>query len=268
MRSTALLLVTAVALLVCPSLQAGDTVMQAMADELERSIKTLQEYAQLPLLGGYPVDDEGVPAARTVVAQRGLLKTLLSTRTPVRGISASSGNRRGGGAIPSNLVFSGTGGRSDPQLRQELIELVKERELEFGVIVRRVANPILTIMDDPMASMILFVGGRGGESAQSVIAAYKLYPDGHEELVRNLQVSDLDTSTFKEIVAISEQPTVTTIPFQPPSSARSMFSGPPLGGTPVISLVTPSLLFEDMTLKKPSGEIPKPPVASHPAFAK
>jgi predicted Zn-dependent protease len=218
----------------------------------------LQEHAQQPLLGGYAVDDEGVPAAETVLVRRGLLKTLLTTRTPVRGITDSTGNRRGDGAAPSNLVFSGSGGLTDEELRQELIELVKERELEYGVIVRRIANPILVVN-----------GSRRGEGVQPVIAAYRLYTDGREELIRNLLVSDLDAGAFKEIIAISEQQTVTTIPFRPTSSAMSWLSmgGRPAGGPPLISLVTPSLLFEDMTLKKPSGEIPKPPFAKHPFFA-
>jgi hypothetical protein len=232
---------------------------------------TLQTHAVQPLLGGYSVDDEGVPASKTVLAQRGLLKTLLSTRAPVRGISNSTGNRRGDGAVPSNLVFSGTGGLTDEELRQELIALVSERELEFGIIVRRVGNPILSTMDDPRSSMMRFFGGGGGdgEKVQPIIAAYKLFPDGREELIRNLQISGLDAGAFKEIIAISEQQTVTSIPFSSGSSAMSAFGmgGSAVGGPPLISLVTPSLLFEDMTLKKPSGEIPKPPIAPHPAFA-
>ena len=39
-------------------------------------------------------------------------------------------------------------------------------------------------------------------------------------------------------------------------------------GATVVSFVVPSLLFEDVTLTKPRGEIPKPPVAKHPFFDK
>ena len=38
--------------------------------------------------------------------------------------------------------------------------------------------------------------------------------------------------------------------------------------TGVVSFAVPALLFEDVTLKKPSGEIPKPQVAKHPFFDK
>jgi hypothetical protein len=34
----------------------------------------------------------------------------------------------------------------------------------------------------------------------------------------------------------------------------------------VVSFAVPSLLFEEMTLRKPAGEISKPQVAKHPFF--
>ena len=39
-------------------------------------------------------------------------------------------------------------------------------------------------------------------------------------------------------------------------------------GVAILSFVVPSLLFDDVTLKKPSSEIPKPPVVKHPYFDK
>ena len=37
-------------------------------------------------------------------------------------------------------------------------------------------------------------------------------------------------------------------------------------GLAILSSMVPSFLFEDLTLKKPTGEIPKPPVVKHPYF--
>jgi predicted Zn-dependent protease len=56
----------------------------------------LSQHGGVPLVGGYPVDDDAVRGGETQVVQAGILKTLLSTRNPVRGILSSSGNRRGG----------------------------------------------------------------------------------------------------------------------------------------------------------------------------
>lgn len=42
--------------------------------------------------GGFPVHDDGVRAAPTTLVERGILRTLLSTRNPVARVDASSGN--------------------------------------------------------------------------------------------------------------------------------------------------------------------------------
>jgi len=233
---------------------------------------TLTELDGSPLLGGYSADDDGVPARATTLVQRGVLKTLLATRTPVRGITSSTGNRRGASAAPSNLLVSPSQGMPPEALRQELLALVAERELPFGVIVRRIGNPMLGKDDDPWASIMSLMSPRGGEAAvQPVVAAFKVYPDGREELVRDVLFGDVGADSFKDIVAVSEGRGVHTMPLAAsgPSLMTMVFAiwGGPGNDAPLVSVVTPSLLFEDLTLKKPSGEIPKPPVAPHPAFA-
>ena len=39
-------------------------------------------------------------------------------------------------------------------------------------------------------------------------------------------------------------------------------------GPLVVSVSTPSLLFEDLALQRPTGEIPHLPVTPHPSFEK
>ncbi|MGH7675170.1 MAG: metallopeptidase TldD-related protein, partial [Gemmatimonadales bacterium] len=48
-------------------------------------------------LWGFRVDDDGVPAQATRVVERGILRTLLTARVPVRGHPRSTGNRWGDG---------------------------------------------------------------------------------------------------------------------------------------------------------------------------
>ena len=57
------------------------------------------------MLGGFRVDDDGVPAQPTTVVERGILKALLATRTPSRAAGRSTGSRRGAGAMASNLIL-------------------------------------------------------------------------------------------------------------------------------------------------------------------
>jgi hypothetical protein len=42
-----------------------------------------------------------------------------------------------------------------------------------------------------------------------------------------------------------------------------VFAGPTL-----VSYVVPSLLFEDLTIEQPSGEVPKPPLITNPLTTK
>jgi len=64
---------------------------------------TLRQYQDKPLLGTSRVDDDGVPAQRTILVESGTLKTMLAGRNPVAGITQSTGSRRGG-SVAEQLV--------------------------------------------------------------------------------------------------------------------------------------------------------------------
>jgi len=233
---------------------------------------TLAQYNEMPLAVHYRVDDEGVRARETPLVEHGILETLLSTRSPVPGVEHSTGNRRGPGILPSNLVVRAENGLSDQALREQFLKLVKQRGKEYGIVVRRLGNPALKA--SPQDTLSMFIQrGRGEESAEDPVVAYKVFLDGREELVRNVDMTGISVAAFKEIVAASNTQTVYSAPF----AARTLGMFPTFsffeiaqgeGGAPVISLVVPSLLFDDLTLRKPAGEIPKPPVSPHPFFAK
>lgn len=225
------------------------------------------EFGSQRLVGTNKVDDDGVPTRETRLVEKGYLKTLLATRVPVRGIPGSTGSRHGNGPMPTNLLMSAENGRTKEELKQELLRLVKERGNEFGVVIRRISNPLLT-----RDSMQIQLGGFGAagrlpDELRNIVVAYKVYPDGREELIRNVIISGITVQSFKEIVAASKAVTVSSEPL----ASRSVFSPPfDISATDAaispVSLAVPSLLFEELTLKKPAGEIPKPPVAKHPFF--
>jgi hypothetical protein len=196
---------------------------------------TQSSFQGTPLLGGHTVDDEGVRARPTTLVEKGILKTLLATRAPVSGIPQSTGSFRAYGAQPSNLIVAVDNGKSEPELKDQLLSLVKQRNKDFGIEVRRVGREI-----------------------------YKVYPDGHEELVRQGQFDGLDETAFKDLAAASRELTVYTIPFA--AYAGRLYAGQP--GMPLVSLVVPALLFEDLTLKPTAGELPKLPLSKHPFFEK
>ncbi|MDE0420012.1 MAG: metallopeptidase TldD-related protein [Gammaproteobacteria bacterium] len=211
-----------------------------------RDDPTLLEYGRHRLHGGYRVDDEGVRAAPTILVERGRLKALLTTRNPVEGIDASTGNRRGIAPVPSNLIVSADEGLPEDELRTEFVALIHERGNEFGIVVKRL---------------------RGS----TVVQAAKVYPDGRTVPIRKAELSGLSASTFKEIVAVSQAENIHTLRFSTARSAilsrTSAVHGSPRYDT-IGSVVVPDLLFEEVTLRKPLGNSPRPPVLAHPFFEK
>ncbi len=196
---------------------------------------TQSAYQGTPLAGGHAVDDEGVRARPTTLVENGFLKTLLNARDPVSGIPQSTGSYRTFGAQPSNVLVSVAEGMSEQELKNELMTLVKQRNEEFGVLVRGVGREI-----------------------------YRVYPDGREELMRVGQFDGLDDEAFKDLIAASRDLTVYTIPFA--AYGGRLYSGQ--AGVPLVSFVAPSLLFEDLSLKPPTGELPRLPLSKHPYFDK
>lgn len=228
---------------------------------------TLSRYDGEDLLGGYPVDDDAVLARPTLLIQRGILKTLLVGRSPVPGVVRSSGNRRGDRILPSNVVFEVDDGSSDEELKRELLALVAERDAEFGILVRRMSNPILTL--DPWMHVF---GARGaGPRAPGLIETYKVYADGREEPVRNVELSSVHIGVFRDIVAASSHLSVYTAPFAADAGEgrvplRIFLGASTPTNAPVVSWVVPSLLFDELTLRKARGDVQKPPIAPHPYF--
>jgi predicted Zn-dependent protease len=220
--------------------QVGTRVLPSFIDVADDPTAT-HEKEQL-LFGGYKVDLEGIVPRRTLLIEHGILKTVLTTRAPVRGISASTGNLRELGVAPSNLFVSSSKASTTDELRRRLLDSAKEQGNPYGLIVRRL-------------------------SGKAAVLTYRIYPDGHEELVRNADVADVTPASFKNISAVSDQRTVYT-EAAPVKTASPFSINAAAGGQPLVSYIVPSVLFNDVTIEKPSGESPKPTVLSNPVAEK
>jgi predicted Zn-dependent protease len=147
----------------------------------------------------------------------------------------STGNMRELGVLPGNLFVNASKSSSHEELRKQLIDLVTSRGLEYGMILRRF-------------------------SGTTAIEAARVYPDGHEESVRDARISDVSPSSFKDILAVSKDRTVYTTH----ASATSLVGLSSLANADLITYIVPDLLFEDMTVEHTSGDTPKPPAIPSP----
>jgi hypothetical protein len=158
----------------------------------------------------------------------------------------------------------------EEELIAELFQLMEERDLEFGVIVRRIANPLLVASLEPPGS-----GGgtgRGDGAVSGIVEAVKVYRDGHQEPLLDPRFSGLSAASFRDIVGASARRTVYSAPLRPEHASVALMSsgtlGSTLAGPAIVSVVVPDLLFEELTIAIPSEPVPRPPVIPHPYFAK
>lgn len=198
--------------------------------------------------GGFRVDDDGLPTRATLIVEHGILRTLIASRTPVRGILHSTGNRRGSAWAGGTVLMGTDSGLGEDALRKRLLDLAAARGSPYGLVVRRIANAASLRTGDPMAFL---AGMAAGPQAAGLAAtdAVKLFPDGHEEPVRGASIGNLTLEAFKDIVAAS--------------AARTVHTTTDIGPI-ALTYVVPALLFEDVAVRPPRGETPKLPILPPP----
>jgi hypothetical protein len=228
----------------------------------------------------YEVDDEGVPAQTVKVIEKGLLKRLLTSRTPVRGGLESNGHARatlGGPAMvaPTRLSVQPGSAISAAELKDRLRALCRERGQEYGLLLRRFQAVTSAEelspddLSDPGGEGLLgSLGGMRSGSPLQPLAVWPVYAaDGREELVRGLRLTDLRLGVLKTILAAGSQPT-TYSGFYAPAPQFSfgiMALGGPTDGVP-FTVTAPAVLFDEMELRPQRRSPDRGP--SYPAPAK
>lgn len=211
----------------------------------------LETYSKTKLIGGYQVDDEGVPAQKVSLIRKGMLEGFLMSRTPREDFPKSNGHGRsgyGGGARASisNLVVTATGGRSTRSLESKLISQARAEGEKFGIVVSLLDDYAVTSgYREPGETMR--PGGEGGLSLTPVLV-YKVSRAGKRELLRGVEIEGLRVRSLKEIIGTSIK-----------SAAHNMLSG-----SLAASIIAPDLLFEEADVKERTGNNPKLPILKSP----
>jgi hypothetical protein len=222
------------------------------------------EWHGRPLFGHYEVDREGVAAKALKLVDKGVLKSFLLTRQPVRGFEGSNGRARLPGgygsstAAFSNLFISSTETVPARQMKQKLIELIQSRSKPYGLLVRRMDFPSTGTADE--VRRILTASQGSGHPVSSPILIYKVFPDGHEEIVRGLRFRGFNVKSLRDILATGDDAEAfefmdSSVPF-----ALVGFSS----FTTESCVVAPSILIDDLELHPVEEEMPKLPLVPAP----
>lgn len=226
-----------------------------------------------PLIGSYQVDDQGVPARPVTLIEQGVLKTLLMSRRPRKEIPESNGHGRSmqygsASAQAGNLFIKTTGGKAFAELKQELINLSKAQGLTHGLMIKMLDNP--GISGREFSSLF---SPRPREQAPAPLLVYKVsVEDGSEQLVRGLTESHFTPRILKDIVAASSDYHVNNRLMSGGGGLSGMifgFGSGDVGGEGIpVTIIAPSVLFEEVELKGATGPQKKPALLPHPFFAR
>lgn len=218
------------------------------------------------LLGHLEVDEEGVAAKPLTLVEKGTLKTFLLTRQPVKGFDASNGRARMPGlygartASVSNLFVRSSASVKGPELKAQMLKLLSDRNKPWGIIIRKMDFPSAATGEE-LRRLAMAASQSGAVRVISTpVLAYKVYPDGREELVRGLRFRGLNARAFRDILAASEE----TYALHYLNKLAPMALLTAGGYVSTVSVISPSLLFEELELEHPQEELPKLPVVPPP----
>jgi TldD protein len=209
---------------------------------------TMKKLGKQDLLGFYQFDDEGVPAQRVSLVDRGVLKNFEMSRSPLADFPRSNGHgRRQLGATPvsrqGNLIVQSSKMVTNAELRAKLIELIKAQGKQFGLLI------------DDIAGGFTFTG-RGQPQAFQVLplVVYKVYADGRpDELVRGVDIVGTPLAALTKIVATGDTPEV-----------FNGYCGAESGSVPVAA-ASPAILISELEVQKKESSTDRPPILPPPA---
>jgi TldD protein len=216
----------------------------------------LKKMGNVELMGHYLYDDQGVKGQRTTVVDRGILKTFLLDRAPLKagccGAPAKSNGhgRAEPGYVPvsrqSNLLVESSKSVTSEQLMEQLRQEARKQGKPFGLFFDNIEGGFTNTQ-------------RGSANAFNVLpnVVYRIYTDGRvPELVRGVDLIGTPLSAFAKIVAAGDKVDV----FNGVCGAES-------GGVPV-SASSPALLVSEVEVQKKAQSQETAPILVAPARMK
>jgi len=232
---------------------------------------TAREGGGKALIGGYKIDDEGVASERVEVVKDGTLKTLLLSRTPSQKGQVSNGHARRtaeGGAFhgsATNLFVQGKGATPRAALRKKLLAQARADGLKFGLVIRKLDDAAITSAPEfSRRELVQLIKTTDQQLPPPTVLAYRVYPNGKEELVRGAQLAEVPIRAWKDILGVSKETTAYNFLAANESQLQLRLTGGtddgfvPSGGIES-AIVTPDLLLKEIdVLSTSAGDRPAP----------
>src|SRR3984885_7207858 len=244
--------------------KVGSRILPDWMEVVDDSTQT--EYRGHTLLGHYVYDMEGVAPQPLTLVEKGVLKNFLLTRTPVfKDYPGSNGHARMSGSYGTrspgfgNLFIRASQTTPAADMKKKLIDMCRQGNKPYGILVRKLDYPSTASIDE-LEKVAQAAGG--SHAVVPPLLAYKIYPDGREELVRGLLFQGVSIRSLKDIAAASDENFVfdlidSNAPFALVGAGTFMTTA---------SVIAPAVLFEELELQPVKEETPKPPIVPPPAL--
>lgn len=235
-----------------------------------------KDYKGSPLIGGYAIDEEGVPGQKVNLVQQGKLQELLMSRRPGPDFENSNGHGRSAfladpAPVMSNLFFSSAETLSKDDLKKKFLDACRSEKLDYCMVIRQMDNPSISLLHQDDFSELLASFGGNAATDRLPLVVYKIYPaDGHEEIVRGARISGFSPRMLRNIEGIGNDDFVFNyMQNQTTGVAGTALAtfGTAQNGLPA-SVVAPSLLFEEVEVRGARGApkrlplLPEPPMST------
>jgi predicted Zn-dependent protease len=192
-----------------------------------------------------------MPGQRASLVDKGILSGFLMSRSPARGFDRSNGHgRRSPGeavvARQANLVVDPVDSVhvfAPDKLKKMLIDEVAKQGKPYGLRLAEVAGGYTTTTREQIQAFKV-----------RPVLVYRVYPDGHEELVRGVDLEGTPLASLETILAAGND-----------FSVFNGFCGAESGWVPV-SASSPSLLVGQIEVARKAKSHDKPPILPPPGF--
>ncbi len=243
----------------------GSRVLPEWMDVVDDATQT--DWHGHRLFGHYQTDMEGVPPKPVALVQKGILKSFVLTRQPVKGFAESNGHARLTGnydvrsAAIGNLFVRASQTKPLADLKKQLIALCKDRGKPYGLLIRKLDFPSpMSVQEYQAIAAGSVQAGGGAHPVSPPLLAYRVYPDGREQLIRGLRFHGFNSRMLRDITAASDDEYVLNF-----VNNGYPFALIGAGGYVAPStVVAPGVLFDEIEFERPQEERSKPPLVPPP----
>ncbi len=235
---------------------SSETFLQKIGQQIMPSFLSVVDDPSLPRFNGKPLrgfyeyDDEGVKSFPVVLVENGVLKNFLMSSTPLNGFTVSNAHGRGelsrrAVARMGNIRIFSSQAVPYAELEKQLIAEVQKQGKPYGLIVEDLSGGF-TFSQASMPQAFTLKAD----------LVYRLYPDGHKEIVRGAKVGGTPLEAFNAILAAADDDDV----FNGSCGAES-------GYVPQAN-IAPSMLFTNLNFEKKEKTSQKLPLLPPPSEVK